>query len=116
MKLIKRYKWSQVALLYDDNFSLKSLQPLLDLTATSDGGFMIVTRQLTLHKREGYRWLQRQSNVQLDNNLICRPVLKELADIQARHIVLACRREILWEVLNQAQQVGKASSRVISSN
>ena len=55
VKLIRRYRWSQVALLYDDNFSLKSLQPLLDLTATSDGGFMIVTRQLTLHKSEGYR-------------------------------------------------------------
>ena len=35
-----------------------------------------------------------------------RPVLKELADIQARHIVLACKRDILWQVLNQAQQVG----------
>ena len=55
VKLIRRYKWSQVALLYDDNFSLKSLQPLLDLTATSGPGFMIVTRQLTLHNREGYR-------------------------------------------------------------
>ena len=41
---------------------------------------------------------------------VSRPVLKELADIDARHIVLACSRQILWEVLNQAQQVGQASS------
>ena len=47
---------------------------------------------------------------------MCRTVLKELADIQARQIVLACRREILWEVLNQAQQVGKASSPVMMLN
>ena len=41
---------------------------------------------------------------------VSRPVLKELADIDARHIVLACSRQILWDVLNQAQQVGQASS------
>ena len=61
VKLIRRYKWSQVALLYDDNFALKSLQPVLDLTATSGPGFMIVTRQLTLHKREGYRSIEHRS-------------------------------------------------------
>ena len=40
--LISRYQWSQVALLYDDNFALRSLQPLLDLTATSGGSFRMV--------------------------------------------------------------------------
>lgn len=43
------------------------------------------------------------------NQSMSRPVLKELADIDARHIVLACSRQILWDVLNQAQQVGQAS-------
>ena len=50
-----RYQWRQVALLYDDNFSLRSLQPLLDVTATAGGNFRVVTKQLTNNNNEGYR-------------------------------------------------------------
>ena len=30
----------------------------------------------------------------------------------ARHIVLACNNDILWEVLNQAQQIGLVTQQV----
>ena len=30
----------------------------------------------------------------------------------ARHIVLACSKDILWEVLNQAQQIGLVTQQV----
>ena len=55
VKLIERYQWTRLALLYDDNFSLRSLQPLLDVTATAGGAFRIVTKQLTNINPEGYR-------------------------------------------------------------
>ena len=69
VKLVKRYGWSQVVLLYEDNFSLRYLQPLLDITATSAGQFQILTKQLELDPKEGYR-----------------PVLKEIANIKVSSI------------------------------
>ena len=89
VKLIERYGWSQVILLYEDNYALRSLQPLLDVTAKSGGQFQIITRQLVLDREEGYR-----------------PVLKDIHNIKGKHIVLACKKRILTEVLNQAQQIG----------
>ena len=89
VKLIERYGWSQVILLYEDNYALRSLQPLLDVTAKSGGKFQIITRQLVLDREEGYR-----------------PVLKDIYNIKGKHIVLACKKRILTEVLNQAQQIG----------
>ena len=88
--MVKRYGWNQVVLLYEDNYSLRSLQPLLDITATSNGQFRIVTKQLDYHEKDGYR-----------------PILKEVDNISGNNIVLACKKHILWEVLNHAQQVGK---------
>ena len=76
-------------LLYEDNYALRSLQPLLDVTAKSGGQFQIITRQLVLDREEGYR-----------------PVLKDIYNIKGKHIVLACKKRILTEVLNQAQQIG----------
>ena len=89
MKLVERYGWTQVILLYEDNYALRSLQPLLDVTAKSGGQFQIITKQLVLDRREGYR-----------------PVLKDISNIKGKHIILACKKRILTEVLNQAQQIG----------
>ena len=91
VKLVERYGWNQVILLYEDNYALRSLQPLLDVTAKSGGQFQIITRQLVLDREEGYR-----------------PVLKDIYNIKGKHIVLACKKRILTEVLNQAQQIGNS--------
>ena len=102
VKLIERYGWSQVILLYEDNYALRSLQPLLDVTAKSGGQFQIITRQLVLDREEGYR-----------------PVLKDIYNIKGKHIVLACKKRILTEVLNQAQQIGNSIIKnrcIISEN
>ena len=41
VKLVSRFGWNQVILLYEDNFALRFLQPLLDVTATSRGHFQV---------------------------------------------------------------------------
>ena len=51
--------------------------------------FQVLTKQLINTESLGYR-----------------EVLKEISIIKGKHIVLACKKNILWEVLNQAQQVG----------
>ena len=33
----------------------------------------------------------------------------QISNIGGKHIVLACRTNILWDVLNQAQQIGCAA-------
>ena len=33
----------------------------------------------------------------------------QISNIGGKHIVLACRTNILWDVLNQAQQIGGAA-------
>ena len=38
-----------------------------------------------------------------------------MSDTGARHIVLACSKEILWDVLNQAQQIGLVTQQVPDS-
>ena len=43
-----------------DNYALRSLQPLLDVTATSGGRFRVVTRQLQQSGGEGYRPVLKQ--------------------------------------------------------
>ena len=87
--LIKRYGWTNVGILYEDNFALKTLQPILDLTAISGGQFRLVTKQLVKDREEGYRMN-----------------LKEISDTRAAHIILACGKDILFDVLSQAQQLG----------
>ena len=42
VKLVTKYGWNQVILLYEDNYALRSLQPLLDVTATSGGQFKVM--------------------------------------------------------------------------
>jgi len=49
----------------------------------------VLTKQLINNPNEGYR-----------------PILKEISMIKGKHIVLACRKKILENVLNQAQQIG----------
>ena len=49
----------------------------------------MLTKQLIDNPNEGYR-----------------PILKEISMIKGKHIVLACRKKILENVLNQAQQIG----------
>ena len=34
----------------------------------------------------------------------------QISNIGGKHIVLACRTNILWDVLNQAQQIGCAAN------
>ena len=36
-------------------------------------------------------------------------VSMQISNIGGKHIVLACRTNILWDVLNQAQQIGCAA-------
>ena len=38
--------------------------------------------------------------------------MPQVSDTGARHIVLACDKDILWEVLNQAQQIGLVTKQV----
>ncbi|XP_023321584.1 glutamate receptor ionotropic, kainate 2 isoform X2 [Eurytemora carolleeae] len=84
-----RYGWTKVTLLYDTNLNLKLLQPILQHTAAASSGFIINLKQLKPEEDEDYRG-----------------VLKEIVANEGENIVLSCDLEILFTVLNQAQQIG----------
>ena len=94
-----------MALLYQDNTDLRSLKALLhlpsagreavNLVSREEGEAFQVVRQLVVDREEGYR-----------------PTLRELSDMGAKNLVLACSKDILWHVLNQAQQIGLITQQV----
>nr|AHN49642.1 ionotropic glutamate kainate receptor 2 [Caligus rogercresseyi] len=92
--LINAYGWDAVTILYENNESLRRIKELLDLTSeiASPDTFQFIMKQLIQSPDDGYR-----------------DVLREVFEVKSKYIVIDCSRNVLVDVLKQAQQIGMMS-------
>ncbi|XP_040571507.1 glutamate receptor ionotropic, kainate 2 [Lepeophtheirus salmonis] len=92
--IINAYGWDYVTILYEDNDSIIRIKELLDFTSeiASPDIFQFVMKQLVSTPEDGYR-----------------EVLREIFKMKAKYIIVDCSRNVLADVLKQAQQIGMMS-------
>lgn len=112
LDLITQYGWDSITILYQNNYSMARLKQIFDKTSDAAPNTIRYPRHFfqSLDGSQSLifnRFLAKELVYNEENGY--RDVLKEVYMSKANIIVLDCEKELIGEVLKQAQQVGLIS-------